>query len=509
VNERAPRAAAGISVDYGFVDVNAQIGPAHGNAAGATPEALSSERHSHGIRYSLVRHRSALLGETRHGNRELLEACQRDPGLIPIAVLLPERTDTLDQAVTLGPRVAGFWLEGRATPGLGSVAADQLMRAAARTGKPIFVQINAFGEASAIGAATADLGVPIILAGTHYNNSVDTLAAARRWPHLLLDTSRMAHLGAIEIAVREIGAERILLGTEAPLRAIQSSVNAILMARIPDDAKRAILGGNARRIFGLATGDIELPAVRLPDHAVDVHTHAGPLPWDANDIQDDELVPELARQNNTTYAVASSILALKADTEAGNRRVVEGCASMPNRVGYLVADPNDIEATRDQIRRWGDAPGIVGAKVHCQMSGRLTGSRQIWDVFKVLADFGRPVKIHNDGDDWDQHLLRIAKEHPRLPIIIAHGGLGFPDLPGARVAAAADNVYLEMCSSFAQIQTVREVVKVVPRHKFLFGTDAPLLDAAFVLGTYQDAEIPADQQAAVYYDNAARLFGLG
>jgi predicted TIM-barrel fold metal-dependent hydrolase len=65
-----------------------------------------------------------------------------------------------------------------------------------------------------------------------------------------------------------------------------------------------------------------------------------------------------------------------------------------------------------------------------------------------------------------------------------------------------------MCSSFAQIDTVREVARVIPRHKFMFGTDAPLLEPSFVLGTYQDADIPPGQQAAVYYDNAARLFGI-
>ena len=48
----------------------------------------------------------------------------------------------------------------------------------------------------------------------------------------------------------------------------------------------------------------------------------------------------------------------------------------------------------------------------------------------------------------------------------------------------------------------------VPAHKLLYGTDAPLLDPSFVLGTYQDALIPADRQPAVYRDNAAALFQI-
>ncbi|MBM4408079.1 MAG: hypothetical protein FJ038_05630 [Chloroflexi bacterium] len=494
--------------DHGFIDVNSQIGPAHGNAAGATAETLAAERRAHGIRHSLVRHRNALYGESRLGNRAVLEACERDPGLHPVAVLAPERSDTLDQASGLGSRVAGFWLEGEALPGKGGAATDRLVRAAAATGKPLIAAIRAYGDASAVGAATAGLGVPVVLSGWHYINSVDVLAAARHWEHLFVESSRAAHLGAIGIAVREIGAERVLLGTEAPIRAMRSSLNAILTAPIPDDAKRAILGGNAARIFGLPAGPIELPEVRRLARAVDVHTHSGPLRWDVTDLDFPDLVPELARLTGTTHAVSSSILAINSDTEAGNLEVVEGCARLPGQVGYLVADPNDLDATRDQIRRWGDAPGIVGIKVHCEGSSRHTGTSQIRDVFRILADYGRPVKIHNDGPEWEQHLVRIARDHPRLPIVIAHGGLGFPDRPGAWATVQADNIHLEMSSSFATLERVREVARTVPRHKFLYGTDAPLLDPAYVLGTYQDAQIPEDQQDDVYFGNAARLYGL-
>jgi predicted TIM-barrel fold metal-dependent hydrolase len=495
-------------LDYGYIDVNTQIGPTHGEAGGAPATTLARERRSHGVRHALVRHRNALHAETRLGNREVLAAAEYDDALAPIAVLAPARSDTLDEATGLGNRVAGFWLDGRASPGNGSVATDELVRAAARTGKPLIAAIATYGDASRIGAATADLGVPVVLSGWHYNNSVDTIAAARHWPHLHVDTSGAAHLGAIEIAVREIGHERVLYGSGAPFRAMQSSINAILTARIPDDQKRAILGENAARVFGLPRPAVTLPPVAKPARNIDTHAHSGPLPWDAHDLPDGELRAELLRQTGATHVITSSILAIAADTEAGNAQTVALCKADPNHFGNLVADPNDIDATRDQLRRWGDAPGIVGVKVHCQWSNRLTNSPQIWDLFKVLADYARPVKIHNDGDDWDQALLRIAREYPKLPILVAHGGLGFPDLPGARLAAAADNVYIEMCSSFAMIPTIREVVKIVPRHKFLFGTDAPLLEASFVLGTYQDAEIPADQQDAVYFDNAAALYGL-
>jgi uncharacterized protein len=495
------------AADRGYIDVNAQVGPRAGGGRGAPIEELTAERNGHGIRFSLVRHRTALVGESQLGNDELLGVCAGDPGLLPVAVLSLDRTEDVDRAAPLASKVAGFWLEGRSAPG-GGLSAEPVVKAAARTGRPLFVPISGWGSAAAIGAATEGLGVPVILTGSHYTTSVDDLAAGRRYDHLHFDTSSMAHYRAIETAVGVVGAERVLLGTNSPFRAIQSSLNAILSAAIPDDAKRAILGGNAARLFGLSSTPIDLPDVVMPERAFDTHTHSGPMPWDVPDEGDDALMPALARLNRTTHAVASSVLAIAADLEAGNRRTVEGCARMPGRLGYLVADPNDIDASRDQLRRWGEAPGVVGVKVHTEWSHRHTGSRQIAELFKVLADHGRPVKIHNDGPDWDQHLLRIARDHPRLPIIIAHAGLGFPNLEGALIAREADNIYAEMSSSFAQLPTVREFIRTIPAEKMLFGTDAPLLDPAFVLGTYQDAQIPEADRPRIYWENAARLFGI-
>src|SRR4051812_18940241 len=100
----APTRATNPNLDYGFIDVNTQIGPNHGEAGGAPGELLRDERRSHGVRYTLTRHRTAVHAETRHGNRDLLSACEMDDALIPIAVLSPARIDTLDEAESIAAR---------------------------------------------------------------------------------------------------------------------------------------------------------------------------------------------------------------------------------------------------------------------------------------------------------------------------------------------------------------------------------------------------------------------
>jgi predicted TIM-barrel fold metal-dependent hydrolase len=56
--------------------------------------------------------------------------------------------------------------------------------------------------------------------------------------------------GVTEMAVRELGAERVIYGSDAPGRSFGSQLAKIQGADIPDEAKRLILAGNLKRLLG-------------------------------------------------------------------------------------------------------------------------------------------------------------------------------------------------------------------------------------------------------------------
>jgi predicted TIM-barrel fold metal-dependent hydrolase len=55
--------------------------------------------------------------------------------------------------------------------------------------------------------------------------------------------------GFVEMAVRELGAERVVYGSDVGGRGFASQLGKVLGADIPESAKALILGGNLRRIF--------------------------------------------------------------------------------------------------------------------------------------------------------------------------------------------------------------------------------------------------------------------
>jgi len=56
--------------------------------------------------------------------------------------------------------------------------------------------------------------------------------------------------GMVEMAVRELGAERLMFGSDAAGRSFASQLSKIMGAEIPEAARKLILGGNLRRVLG-------------------------------------------------------------------------------------------------------------------------------------------------------------------------------------------------------------------------------------------------------------------
>lgn len=99
-----------------------------------------------------------------------------------------------------------------------------------------------------------------ILILAHLGNSVDQSFSRQVWAlkqentsNLYVDTSSVnsMYAGLIEWAVGELGCERIVFGTDTPLHFAASQKARIECAEIAEDAKRAILQGNAQRLLGV------------------------------------------------------------------------------------------------------------------------------------------------------------------------------------------------------------------------------------------------------------------
>jgi predicted TIM-barrel fold metal-dependent hydrolase len=225
----------------------------------ATFEEFLAAADEAGIHKMCVSSITALEFDAESGNRAVYELTKRYPdriigfASIPDAHLGKRGLDILERAVTeWGFRGYGE-LETNPSDPIDHPYWIAVLKSAAKHRIPGLVHGP---YVPAVNAARRAPEATMILAhggtgwGAHINEWMDTVEALRDAPNLYLETcTSIVDAGFTEFAVSELGADRIVFGTDSPLLDPAVQMAKISGAEIGEDDKRKILGGNMRRIL--------------------------------------------------------------------------------------------------------------------------------------------------------------------------------------------------------------------------------------------------------------------
>lgn len=115
---------------------------------------------------------------------------------------------------------------------------------------------EALWKTAEIARALPDVEMLVLDAFSSFEGTREAFTIADRCPNLLWDTSLSYNFDFLEHFARQFGAERVVFGTDLyspPLgRRISHLIPQILESSLDDTEKVLVLGGNARRLFGVA-----------------------------------------------------------------------------------------------------------------------------------------------------------------------------------------------------------------------------------------------------------------
>ena len=226
-----------------------------------SPEQMVAHMKRQGIGRAIV---SSVLGIThspRQGNQELAAQIADHPelfGYVAVSVNhLEESRQELDRYLSHS-RFVGVKVEIHPTYCLQKLNSHDglaLMRVVAEHGRPVLVHTHTSPLESpwnVVPVARAHPNLPIIMAHMGGDSWWDGIAAARESPNLCVDPcGTCADSDKIGIAVRELGAERMIFGSDFSLFDPAYTLGMIEDADLSAEQRELILYGNAQRLFGI------------------------------------------------------------------------------------------------------------------------------------------------------------------------------------------------------------------------------------------------------------------
>jgi predicted TIM-barrel fold metal-dependent hydrolase len=242
--------------------------------------------------------------------------------------------------------------------------------------------------------------------------------------------------------------------------------------------------------------------------AIDVHAHWGNLPMPMRETT----LPELLRvmdANDIERIVVSSSEAICYDMGSGNRSVAELVAQSSRVFGYIFLNPNRLADSFEEIERYAPDPRFVGVKMY---SGAYIGQplncpghRKFLE--RVAAKFPRLVVLFHCGENDPNNFANIrelAQEFQTVRFIMGHMGSA---LWSQALGAARDqkNIFAEICAPVPARTRTEDAAKALGADRVLFGSDYPIINPAYMLGTVLGADLSDEQRRQILYENARRL----
>ena len=207
-----------------------------------------------GVSAALTCSLKALQFDAREGNDQAQALCETHPQLYPVATvdlrLWPDCLAEVERCAELG--FVAFRL-ARELQGwaIAQQSLKHVLRAIAHTGLPVVVHAPAAGDATALLHMVGDLDLRVVLAGVGYSMLAESLAVLADAPNFNLEAYRLTCPGQLETTVAAVGADRLTFASWAPLHEQSPSLDMVRVSELDPASRAAILGGNARRLYGL------------------------------------------------------------------------------------------------------------------------------------------------------------------------------------------------------------------------------------------------------------------
>ncbi|MDZ7373592.1 MAG: amidohydrolase family protein [candidate division KSB1 bacterium] len=486
-----------------------------------------------GIDAALVAHSLAAHYDPLFGNRILLEEIAGNPRLHPCWVVMPAAArdfpkpqQLVEMMRTAGVRAAKIF-PSRFRFSLNDYQAADLLEALQAEGILLLIELPETDLSTVHRLCRQYRKLRVLVQKADWRELRELLGVLFDCENLYVEFSSLQAHRILEYLARELGPERLLFGSEAPVKSPGAARALLDYAELDEPTKSLIAGENLRRLLGTpdlrpAAPESEDPLIRLAQQGlpfegeamVDAHAHVVSEGCEhAGGIRMPEAGPEpmLAgfRRLGVRKLLVSSFLGIWSDAARGNRELLTILRRHPDELlGYVTIDPThqtpeEVEREIQTYHLWARWPGLKPYFPRNELPLTSPLYRRWWE----FADQHRLLAlVHFDLEKTEAEVDELADRYPGVAFLCAHSGATFEFATmAAALAERHSNVYLELTITNVPLTIIEYLVERVGSQRVLFGTDAPMRDPRPQFGWVVYSELDVEARRDILGRNALRL----
>ena len=325
------------------------------------------------------------------------------------------------------------------------------------------------------------------------------ITVAKKHKNLLLDTaSSQIDNGMIEHAVAEVGAERVIFGTDMPL----------LDPFTQREGRRRRV---VRRRQGADPGrqHCEISGFEMK---IDINACFGHWPyWELPHCTPESLTALMDR-NGIDAAAVMCLRGIFHDWREGNRETREAAAQCERLIPFATISPflgGDAEALTALLKE-----GFLGVRLYPAFHSYTLGSIFVDEICAAAAEQHAPVMIPTRPMmNWRfkpleiQSIAQLAQQRPRTTIILSGPNYLVESQGLVEAMLACRNIVYEI-SCMQGFRGISKLVDCVGFDRVLLGTGSLLQNPACNVAKLDNAEISQHAREAIGAGNAMRLLRL-
>lgn len=212
-----------------------------------------------------------------------------------------------------------------------------------------------------------------------------------------------------------------------------------------------------------------------------------------------------------SYFVVSSAATNPLHVQKGNDFILKNAKENERFIPFCSVHPS-AEGMIEELERIATL-GAKGIKIHPDFQHFDIDDPRMIPLYKKMSELRLVVLFHVGDENTDAsspgRLLNVINAVPELIVIAAHMG-GYKAWEEAEAMLYGSNIYFDTSDALMCLPRERVLAQLRkhPIDKILFGSDFPLVSPKTAFELFDSLPLTEEQKNMIYFENAAKLFGI-